>query len=324
MLAVVVGNTGHRYSLEAFVIRALEDIGWTVSALQWPLHTRRHHAKLRRGAHALALPLPGTRQFIDALRDASKAAELTLLVKVPELFRHRALPVVAESRRSILLAPDRLGSFIETSQLEPWLSSGGWVATFDPSAEEGAVETSRVVEFKFGYDRESHWRKRAGRPFRHGAVFVGTWDPQREAILHALAGELPVTIAGNFWRRARSPRIHVIAEGNIYGQHAAALMQEYQYALNIPRPQNYKTGNMRTYELPAGGALPFILGQRAQVVPSELVVAPGAPSKMARLAADRMLHMSTDERADVTRSVQDEVRPCTYTESVGRLLDLVL
>lgn len=325
MKALVVGNALNPYSLETFVVHALEGLGCRVLTLQWPASRAIHHPKVRRIAHALALPLPGTRRFTTTdLRQASKEADVTLLVKVPELFRRNSLSSMSESDRSVLIAPDHLCSFIDRQRIEAWVSSGGWVATFDPHTESRTLESSRVIEFKFGYDPGVHWRAREQRRSRRpGAIFVGTWDAQREAVLDALAAAVPVAVAGNFWGRARSARIEVVSGVNVYGPSAASLVQAYQFALNLPRPQNYSTGNMRTYELPAGGALPISVGQYASVLPSEVVVVPAEPDAMARSAAEQMSGMSEHLRQSVATSLQEEVRPFTYKRSITSLLDTI-
>ena len=83
-------------------------------------------------------------------------------------------------------------------------------------------------------------------------AFVGAWDREREEILSEL-GDLPIKIYGYGWNRiaARSPLRDKVKPHNIYGGELRQFISSAKASINILRPQNHGSHNMRTFEIPA-------------------------------------------------------------------------
>lgn len=87
--------------------------------------------------------------------------------------------------------------------------------------------------------------------------FVGSWDTQRESILGELAA-FDLKIFGNGWDSLRN---HVnldraiASRSPIVGKALSEVVAQSAVSLNMLRPQNYGSHNMRTFEIPGMGGL---------------------------------------------------------------------
>lgn len=124
----------------------------------------------------------------------------------------------------------------------------------------------RKVEFlPFGYDEVLH--NYEGSPddinhFGHDIVFVGDWDKKRENMLSVLA-DLDLGIWGPRWNRAsrKSPSYKcIIGTREVDAKMTAKIYRASKICLNLMRPQNHTSHNMRSFEIPALGG--FMLTDR--------------------------------------------------------------
>ena len=110
-----------------------------------------------------------------------------------------------------------------------------------------------VFFLPFAHDADNHYPA-DGLPHGNGEyiAFVGAWDREREAILSELA-DFPIKIYGYGWDRvnARSPLRNKVQAHNIYGAELREIISSAKAAINILRPQNLGSHNMRTFEIPA-------------------------------------------------------------------------
>ena len=94
-------------------------------------------------------------------------------------------------------------------------------------------------------------------------VFVGNLDPDRVRYLDALARDYRVAVFGER-TTAEVPRGSALARATFapaaYGDHLARALASGAISLNVMRPQNSRSHNMRSFESPACGA--FTLSQR--------------------------------------------------------------
>jgi len=116
-----------------------------------------------------------------------------------------------------------------------------------------AAGCAQVVHLPFGYDAAEHYPSQAlDSEFEDAIAFVGAWDKQRETILTAVA-DLPLRIFGYGWERVKrqSSLCRRIQPDNIYGDNLRRVITSARASINILRPQNLDTHNMRTFEIPA-------------------------------------------------------------------------
>jgi len=115
----------------------------------------------------------------------------------------------------------------------------------------------KVIYLPFGYDTAyhvPHGPTHKATPAR--ISFIGSWDREREAVLARLA-KYNVSIHGNSWERvARTfPLSSGLAYRDVFGREMAAINGSSAISLNLLRPQNRGSHNMRTFEIPAMGGL---------------------------------------------------------------------
>lgn len=115
----------------------------------------------------------------------------------------------------------------------------------------------RVIYLPFGYDESFHLPHANSTQNRVLPVsFIGSWDKHRELTLKQI--ELhKVDIHGNSWDQAAAdfPLLHNISFKDVFGPEMSLIMTSSSICLNMLRPQNRGSHNMRTFEIPAMGGL---------------------------------------------------------------------
>lgn len=129
-----------------------------------------------------------------------------------------------------------------------------WSRYLVPKLKEAGCR--RVEYLPFAYDPDVHFRANPGSVNPDRVLFVGSWDKERESALTAL-GEFNLQIYGESWQRASAAsglRDKIIPR-NLYGSELVDVVAGSAVSLNILRPQNAGSHNMRTFEIPAMGGL---------------------------------------------------------------------
>jgi len=120
---------------------------------------------------------------------------------------------------------------------------------------------NNVIYLPFGYDVSYHvpYKPQHQAPSRL-ISFIGSWDKEREMVLAQLAA-YEFRIHGNRWERASRtfPLKSSISYRDIFGTEMANIIASSDICLNLLRPQNRDSHNMRTFEIPAMGGLMLTL-----------------------------------------------------------------
>lgn len=320
MIVNIVGQVRTPYSLASHYVRAFQGLG--VAAHGTPLVPMMfERSRLQKLARRYPTLIQG-RGLLRAVRGAG-AGDVLVLVKGQGLLqgtagRLRRLLNVWQGPR-VLIAPDHLSTFASTEHLKLWCGAGGLIGTFDPMREAAMhpeVATS-IFPLGFGYDPESHWAPVPKRVDRR-VTFLGTWDPNREAILRLLAAHYPIQAMGPYWGRARSSTgLDVVDRATVWGDEAAHFTNASWVSLNLLRPQNWHSENMRSYELPAQGAL-------ACQYPCDGAYPFGASARDVGSLVEAVDDIWADgiaSRRERAMHGQEAVRPYSYMTRAKELLD---
>jgi hypothetical protein len=144
-----------------------------------------------------------------------------------------------------------------------------WHVLFTPRPFSGPELEQQGVQrweyLPFGYDPELSFPSHAA-PAEPGVedavVFVGTWDPERVAVLEPLAPKAPLRIWGNGWERvdAGSALVPALRKRQLLGETLRATFTQSGINLALLRKANRDLHQMRTFEVPACGG--FLLTER--------------------------------------------------------------
>jgi len=129
-----------------------------------------------------------------------------------------------------------------------------WSKRLLPKLREAGCR--RVEYLPFAYNPEMHFSV-TPKTAKPGSVsFVGAWDMDRERTLAALT-DFNLEVYGDSWRRvsAGSALQSKVTSRNLYGTELAEVTAGSAVSLNLLRPQNAGSHNMRTFEIPAMGGL---------------------------------------------------------------------
>jgi hypothetical protein len=322
---VIVGNTKFEYSLEIFLLRAAKRLGY--EAIGLPLHGGRIMLtpKVPDGARRRLWRRPLAVLCRELEKVPSTPDDILLLVRCAPLLNdidHLNRLLESWVGRVVLVAPDRLSTFCGPMALRVLIESGATISTYDTQAElaeHGEWLSPRLLGYDFGYDVEAHWH-----PVEDAAqtideiVFVGTWDIEREGLVSDLGRHYPVAVYGAYWNRSRKhPGVRVVSGHGLFGQSQAAVITKYAVTLNIPRAQNLRKGNMRTFEIPAQG------GFQANAYGAKILrngIWAGEAEDLTQ-QIDVWLTAPRPKRLEALRAAQAEVRPYSYETRLRDLTD---
>ena len=87
------------------------------------------------------------------------------------------------------------------------------------------------------------------------ACFLGNPDSERTAFIHALADhDIKISVYGHDWDKFLShPNIQI--NSPVYGDEQWKVLRRYRIQLNLMRPHNEGSHNMRTFEVPGVGGI---------------------------------------------------------------------
>ena len=156
-------------------------------------------------------------------------------------------------------------------------------------------------------------------------VFVGNLDDDRVAWLDALSSDYRIAVFGE---RTTTivPKRSALARATfgpaVYGAALAKTLARGAISLNVMRPQNARSHNMRSFESPACGA--FTMSQRTPELTTlfadgEEIVCVDSPAEL-RESVRRWLH-DDGGRASIARAGFERVREDTYARRACTLLE---
>ena len=89
----------------------------------------------------------------------------------------------------------------------------------------------------------------------NGVCFLGNPDRERAYFLQSLAEmQIPLTVYGSSWGQfVNQPLIRI--ERTVTGDEFFQILRKYRVQLNLLRPHNLNSHNMRTFEIPAVGGI---------------------------------------------------------------------
>ncbi len=329
MKVLISGSFWHG-SLEESYARAFESIGWKVTRFDWEQIARAHplammsltdkllrHRIAGRVGKWLTAAIEDLRpDLVFVIKGQSVAPDTILNAK--QILGDRPIvnfnpdspwDVANKSARFLSSIPEYDMHFTWNRQLQSKFRQAG---------------AKRVEHLAFGYDPILHHPTEASPASPvYDAVFVGTYSPERDELLGASSG-CEIRIVGNGWIRARFVPKEWILSKAVYGNDALERLAMGACAINILRPQNFGSHNMRTFEIPAS-ALPMVTMRSEEQ--SELF-AEGREMACfdgAEELSEKILQLRRDRKYanDIAGNGFERVREETYARRAQRILELL-
>lgn len=252
MTSVLIISSGPDTGLAHALARGFQSLGSEASVVPEPLPRTsflgslalRNRVRLPR--HALTNPA-------SRLPPAGVAPSVIIFAKTPYI-------PASEVRRLSTIAPtvcwnadspfDSAPSNSGGSILEALTAFDAYVTWSSSLATSLADLRDRVYRLPFAWDPKLGCSATSPSPPASSGdvVFVGTVSPERQAILRRLAPLRPVVYGGGW----DDPLID--SRPPVYGTDFARVVEGAKWALNLLRPQNRDSHNMRTFELAGLGA----------------------------------------------------------------------
>lgn len=248
---VIIGEHGE-WNFVASLVRGFRGIGWKVSRVGWgpwrPVLLARA---------AFRVPSAG-RYFRRSLLTSvspiyGEQVDLVLVVKghlldsalVHKLRRRLDAPVVCWNPDSPF---DRAISNHGGGIRKAVGAYDAYITWSSSLAAQIAHHNKTVLVIPFGVDRDIHHPEEGSGRYRDRLAFVGTYTQERAAILRRLKGWEPI-VFGNGWPKIPGVELQPAVIGREYRQ----LVGEVRWNLNLLRPQNGDSHNMRSFEVPGCG-----------------------------------------------------------------------
>lgn len=109
----------------------------------------------------------------------------------------------------------------------------------------------------FGYELpQPDYERISGEKEELNVCFVGNPDPTRQRVVKQVAqAGIPVVVYGHGWRTKLAGRSGLKVHDAVYGLDYWRTLRRHRVQLNIFRPHNVGSHNMRTFEVPAAGGI---------------------------------------------------------------------
>ncbi|HZK76032.1 MAG TPA: glycosyltransferase [Candidatus Kapabacteria bacterium] len=256
MNLLICGSFWHG-SLEESYARAFERIGWRVVRFDWEQIARAHPLATMAFADKLLRQWIGDRvgKWLTAAIEDTRP-DLVLVIKgstiSPETLT--AAKRILSDRPLVNFNPD--SPWDPSNRTKRLLES---IPIYDVHFTWNAQLQSEFIKaggkqvhyLPFAYDPVLHHPLTKGteQP-EYDAIFVGTYSPERDKLLGAIT-DCDIRIVGNGWARANDVPKHWVLSTAVYGEAALHMIEMGSCAINILRPQNHGSHNMRTFEIPA-------------------------------------------------------------------------
>jgi spore maturation protein CgeB len=113
-----------------------------------------------------------------------------------------------------------------------------------------------VIYLPFGFDLDnSRFDVYAGENEILKLCFAGNPDNERAAFLEAMAGAgIKIDVFGNEWERFVKNK-SITVHSPVYSEQFWKILRRYRVQLNLMRPHNEDSHNMRSFEVPAVGGI---------------------------------------------------------------------
>lgn len=114
-----------------------------------------------------------------------------------------------------------------------------------------------AVHLPFGFElSEEIYNSIKTEPEVHKVTFIGNPDKERSRIVDLLASQgISIDVFGFGWDKYLVANEHIQIFNAINGREFWSTMRKYRINLNIFRPHNVNSHNMRTFEIPACGGI---------------------------------------------------------------------
>ena len=272
---ILIVGAGRREALEMSFARAFARLGRTVERWDPQAALRRAVRGGRAGAlfSTFVQVEPWVRkanvellQLVERERPAAILVIATTGVRAGTLAQCR---VLSPATRLYMIHPDSPHG-LDAERIECMRVCDRVTASTPPWADAfRAFGARRAHYLPFAADTELYPARGAAAagPRKRQVGFVGTWRPEREALLERLR-EFDVAVwGGKYWGGRTDPRGTVRARwmgAELVGEELVRASAETAVMLNILDPITWPGPNMRSFELPACGA--FVLSQRSAAI----------------------------------------------------------
>jgi Glycosyl transferases group 1 len=246
----------HSGSLGLYYERAFQSLGCSVTRYDYG------------AAYSVPSPLPNIPVLRRALRPylwrrmnrdvvslASERLDLIVAIKAPFLEGATVDCLRSCCNRAVMIYPDSpWEAYTQRGDIIPILSRFARTYIWSHSLVDRLCDSGVDARYlAFGYDREY---EEGDSRTQTGIAFAAQPYPNRIEWLRQLEG-LPVSVYGAQWRQSwfgGNSSIRVDRRTPM-GAEAARIYASSAIGLNIAHPQNLTGHNMRTFEIPAAGAL---------------------------------------------------------------------
>ncbi|MFI5201688.1 MAG: glycosyltransferase [Candidatus Kapaibacterium sp.] len=329
MKVLISGSFWHG-SLEESYARAFEAIGWRVVRFDWEQIARAHPLAMMAFADKLLRLRIADRVgnwFIDAIEGARP--DLVLVIK------GRTISPDTLSKAKRILNEQPLVNFNPDS---PWDPSNRTKRLLDSipaydvhftwnsglQNEFTQAGAKQVHYLPFAYDPVLHHPPmgQTSKP-QYDAIFVGTYSPERDKLLGSLTN-CEIRIVGNDWQRAKEIPKQWILSKAIYGEEALNVLGMGACAINILRPQNAGSHNMRSFEIPASAHA--MLATRSEEQSNWFTEGTDAHYFDGPEELSRKIRAYTQDREyakTIARNGYERVREETYEKRTRTILDML-
>jgi hypothetical protein len=251
--AVLVIGQDHVGGLAPSLCNGFRDLGWDVSFVKWGPWRPVLLSRLAVRAASMAEPFRYRLRKQVASMAADRVLDVVVVVKGPFL-NAETIAAIRKAGRAPVVCWNPDSPFDDSmSNSGGGLADAialydGYVTWAEDVAEKLRRHTTEVAVIPFGFDPHVHFYEQGFGTAADRLVFIGTGTPERRDWLTRLEQWKPV-VFGNGWDD--SPGLDI--RPPVFGTEFRRVVGEARWNLNLLRPQNCTSHNMRTFEIPGCG-----------------------------------------------------------------------
>jgi Uncharacterized protein conserved in bacteria len=129
--------------------------------------------------------------------------------------------------------------------------------TYDPDIQKQLLKYSgKTSMLPFGFElNDSDYLEVCKVSEINKVCFLGNPDEERAKFINQLSAHVPMVVYGHRWSKFLKPGTGLTLHAPVYGIDFWKVLRQYRVQLNLMRPHNPQSHNMRTFEVPGAGSI---------------------------------------------------------------------
>ena len=189
--------------------------------------------------------------------------------------------------------------------------------TYDPAIQKQLLRyPGKAVMLPFGFELDDlDYAEVCQAPEINKVCFLGNPDKERALFIRRLSAHVPMVVYGNKWNKYLKANENLSLQSSVFGMDFWKVLHQYRIQLNLMRPHNPQSHNMRTFEVPGAGGIglyPDTPDHRHYFIAGEEIFLYHDLANCVEKSL-KLLNLSADKASAIRKSARDKSISARYT-----------